>query len=44
MRSSGMLLAGILCALAGSQALADNPKLDTTADLVGFCDTIGPVG
>ncbi len=44
MRSSGMLLAGILCALGGSQALAENPKLETTADLVEFCDTIGPVG
>lgn len=44
MRSSGMLLAGILCALGGGQALAENPKLETTADLVEFCDTIGPVG
>ena len=44
MRSSGVLLAGILCALAGIQALAENPKLETTADLVEFCDTIGPVG
>ena len=37
MRSSGMLLAGILCALGGGQALAENPKLETTADLVEFC-------
>jgi hypothetical protein len=30
--------------LAGGQALAENPALETTADLVEFCDTIGPVG
>lgn len=44
MRISGMLLATTLCALTGGQALAENPKLETTADLVEFCDTIGPVG
>lgn len=44
MRISGMVLAATLSALAGGQALAENPKLDTTADLVAFCDTIGPVG
>ena len=44
MRLWGMLFAGVLCALAGSPALAENPKLETTADLVEFCDTVGPVG
>ena len=25
-------------------AQADDPRLDTTADLVGYCDNVGPVG
>ena len=29
--------------LAAPPVLADNPRLATTADLVAFCDTIGPV-
>jgi hypothetical protein len=35
------LAAGML--LAAQPAVAANPKLETTADLVAFCDTIGPV-
>lgn len=44
MRTTGMLaLIGGLALVAGPAA-AEGPKLDTTADLVAYCDTIGPVG
>ena len=44
MRASIIVAATGLAMLAGGQALAENPALETTADLVEFCDTIGPVG
>ena len=43
MRTSTIVTATALAMLAAGQALADNPKLATTADLVAYCDTIGPV-
>jgi hypothetical protein len=30
--------------LLAQAAAAESPKLDTTADLIAFCDTEGPVG
>ena len=35
------LLAGMLVGAGAAQAA--NPRLDTTADLVGYCDRVGPV-
>jgi hypothetical protein len=44
MRTTGMLvLAGCLALLAGG-AEAEGPKLETTADLIAYCDNVGPVG
>lgn len=43
MRTSTIVTATALAMLAAGQALADNPKLQTTADLVAYCDTIGPI-
>lgn len=44
MRTSTIVAAAALAMLAGGQAQAANPKLETTADLAEFCDTVGPVG
>ena len=44
MRTVGSwLLAAGMIVVAG-QARAEGPKLDSTADLVAYCDTEGPVG
>ena len=44
MRTVGSwLLAAGMIVVAG-QAQAEGPKLDSTADLVAYCDTEGPVG
>jgi hypothetical protein len=37
-----ILAAGLM--VVAAQAHAENPKLETTADLVAFCDTEGAVG
>jgi hypothetical protein len=44
MRTSTIMAAAGLAMLTGGPAQAANPKLETTADLVAFCDTVGPVG
>ena len=44
MRNIGYLLATVAAILVSGAAWAEQPKLDTTADLVAFCDTVGPVG
>ncbi len=44
MRSVVVMMAAAGCALAADQARAEGPKLQTTADLVAYCDTLGPVG
>lgn len=44
MRSLGIVLAAAAAMTAAGAARGDNPKLETTADLVAFCDTEGPVG
>ena len=43
MRSVTWMFLAVGTALAAEPAVAANPKLDTTADLVAFCDSIGPV-
>lgn len=42
MRKTAMVCGGLL--LAAGAALAAEPKLDTTADLVAYCDSVGSVG
>ena len=37
-----LLAAGMIGSI--SHAHAEQPKLDTTADLVAYCDNVGPVG
>lgn len=46
MRRFGLMLAAAGAVLVADQAAAAaaGPKLDTTADLVEYCDTEGPVG
>jgi hypothetical protein len=44
MRKIACLLATVAASLFTATAHAEQPKLDTTGDLVTFCDTIGPVG
>lgn len=44
MRTIACLLAAGAAALATGAARAEEPKLETTADLVAYCDTEGPVG
>jgi Rap1a immunity proteins len=39
---SWLLAAGMI--VAAGQVRAEGPKLDSTADLVAYCDTEGPVG
>jgi hypothetical protein len=44
MRRVGLLLASAAAVLVAEGAAAQSPKLDTTADLVEYCDNVGPVG
>ncbi len=44
MRTIGILALIGGSALVAGPAAAEAPKLETTADLVAYCDTIGPVG
>jgi hypothetical protein len=44
MRKMACLLATVAAGLFTATAQAAEPKLDTTGDLVAFCDTVGPVG
>ena len=44
MRKAGWLLAAGAAILVTSSARAEQPKLDTTADLIAYCDNVGPVG
>ena len=44
MRRIGLLLLAAGVMLVAKEAAAEGPKLETTADLVAYCDTIGPVG
>ena len=39
---SWLLAAGMI--VVAGQARAEGPKLDSTADLIAYCDTEGPVG
>jgi len=41
MRSLGCSLLAVGLVVASSQVRAEEPKLDTTADLVAYCDTLG---
>ena len=41
MRSLGCSLLAVGMVVASSQVRAEEPKLDTTADLVAYCDTLG---
>ena len=44
MRSVGLWLLAAGMVVGTGEARAEGPKLDTTADLVAYCDTVGPVG
>ena len=44
MRRMGWLLAATAALLVAQEAAAQEPRLETTADLVEYCDNIGPVG
>jgi hypothetical protein len=44
MRSFGCWLLAAGLVVVAEYARAEGPKLDSTADLVGYCDTEGPVG
>jgi hypothetical protein len=44
MRTLGIAMAAAAALTVGGAAHAANPKLDTTADLVAFCDSEGAVG
>src|SRR5215207_141036 len=44
MRRVGLLLLAAAAVLVARGAAAEGPKLDTTADLVEYCDNVGPIG
>src|SRR3954467_4767083 len=44
MRNIGCSLAAVAAILSAGTVRAEEPKLDTTADLVAYCDNVGPVG